>query len=99
METKDFYKMYIPALEMALKNDFINEGFYVKSPEDYLDGLLAREVGDYLEHNENDFIEKVAYYFDAKSHNFPSVQNISIDDYKEDLIKEILNIKRDFLIE
>lgn len=80
METKDFYKIYIPALEKALENDSINAGFYVKPPEDYLGSELAKQVVEYLEEKEDSFTEKVAYYFDAKSHHFPSIQNINIDD-------------------
>lgn len=99
METKEFYELYIPALEKALKNDSINELFYVKYPEDYLDDEITKQVVGYLEEKEDAFTEKVAYYFDAKSHNFPSIQNICIDDYKEDLIKEISRIKKEFLIE
>ncbi len=33
MKTQDFYKIYLPALEKALQNDDINEGFYVSRPE------------------------------------------------------------------
>jgi len=96
MEKKDFYKIYIPALELALNNDSINYGFYVKSPEDYLDDQIAKQLTEYLENNEDYFTEKVAYYFDARSHNFPSIQNINIDDYKNDLISEIFEIKKKF---
>ncbi|SIR54484.1 hypothetical protein SAMN05880573_12634 [Chryseobacterium sp. RU33C] len=98
MEKKEFYKLYIPALELALKNDSVNYGFYVKSPEDYLDDKTARQIIDYLDDNEDDFTERVSYYFDAKSHNFPSIQNIDIDEYKKDLIEKISKIKKDFLI-
>lgn len=98
LQRADFYKLYIPALEQALKNDSVNTGFYVKPPEDYLDIELAKQVAEYLEEKEDAFTEKVAYYFDAKSHYFPSIQNIHIDDYKEDLIKGMFKIKNEFLI-
>lgn len=99
MEKKDFYKLYLPALELALNNDSINYGFYVKSPEDYLDNEIAIKLINYLEKNEDDFTEKVAYYFDAKSHNFPSIQNVDINDYRKDIIKEISEIKKKFLLD
>lgn len=43
MKTEDFYKIYIPALEKAFQNDSINWGFYVKSPEDYLDDEVSAQ--------------------------------------------------------
>ena len=98
MKTEDFYKIYIPALEKAFQNDSINLGFYVKSPEDYLDldDELADKVEQYLEEHEDTFLEKVAYYFDAKSHHFRSVQGVKIDLYKADLVAEIVKIKKSF---
>ncbi|AZB00013.1 hypothetical protein EG359_10425 [Chryseobacterium joostei] len=98
MNEKDFYSIYIPALERAFENDNINYGFYVKSPEDYLNDDLSRQITNYLETNEDSFTERVSYYFDAKSHNFPSIQNISIEDYKVNLIKDMLEVKKKFLI-
>ncbi len=97
MEKKDFYKIYIPALELALHNDSVNYGFHVKSPEDYMDDQTAGQLVDYLEHHEDDFTEKVAFYFDARSHNFPSIQNRAIDEYRGFLIEEISKIKNEFL--
>ncbi len=78
-------------------NDSVNYGFYVRSPEDYVDDQTAGQLADYLEHHEDDFTQKVAYYFDARSHNFPSIQNRAIDDYKIALIEEISKIKNEFL--
>ncbi|MDR3022480.1 hypothetical protein [Chryseobacterium sp.] len=96
MKTEDFYKIYIPALEKAFQNDSLNLGFYIKSPEDYLDDEVSAQIDHYLEENENVFLEKVAYYFDAKSHNFSSVQGVKIDLYKADLIAEMVKIKKSF---
>ena len=97
MKKEEFYQIYIPVLEKAFQNDSINLGFYVKSPENYLDDELAGKVEQYLEEHEDTFLEKVAYYFDAKSHNFPSVQNILIDLYKADLMNEMELIKKEFI--
>ncbi len=93
MKTQDFYKIYIPALEKAFQNDGVNEGFYVKGPEDYINPESIEEVTRYLEENEDEFLEKVAYYFDAKSHNFPSIQGVDIEVYKEQLKSYVLNLK------
>lgn len=98
MKKENFYKIYLPALEKAFQNDTINFGFYVKSPEDYLDDELADKIEQYLEEHKDEFPEKVAYYFDAKSHNFPFVQGLSIDCYKADLMAEISKIKKEFSI-
>lgn len=92
-KTQDFYKIYLPALEKALQNDEVNEGFYVKSPEDYINPESIEEVTRYLEENEDEFLEKVAYYFDAKSHNFPSIQGVDIEVYKEQLKSYISKLK------
>ena len=96
MRTEDFYKLYIPALEEAFKNDSINYGFYVKPPEDYLNDDIADLITQYLEDNEDDFTEKIGYYFDAKSHNFSSIKGISIDAYKQNLISEMFKIKKKY---
>lgn len=96
MKTEDFYKIYIPALEKALQNDSINLGFYVKSPEDYLDDEVSAQIDQYSDENGDVFLEKVAYYFDAKSHNFSFVQEVEIDLYKADLIAEMVRLKKSF---
>lgn len=93
MKIQDFYKIYLPALEKAFQNDEVNNEFYVKGPEEYIDPIFLDEVTSYLEKNEDEFLEKIAYYFDARSHNFPSIQGIAIDAYKEQLKSYILNLK------
>ncbi|MGN7709616.1 hypothetical protein [Chryseobacterium sp. 22543] len=98
MKKEEFYKIYIPVLEKTFQNDSNNWGFYVKSPENYLDDELTDKIEQYLEEHEDVFLEKIAYYFDAKSHNYPSVQNVLIDLYKADLIDEMSLIKKKFSI-
>ncbi|MGI9583811.1 hypothetical protein ACR1PO_21640 [Chryseobacterium sp. RRHN12] len=55
---EDFYTIYIPALEKAFQNDSVNLGFYVRSPEDYLDDEAVRQVDQYLKEHEDQFLEK-----------------------------------------
>lgn len=92
MKSQDFYKIYLPALEKAFQNDGVNDGFYVKGPEEYIDSIFLHEITQYLEENEDAFLEKVAYYFDAKSHYFPSIQGVDIEVYKEQLKNYILKL-------
>ncbi|BAP30345.1 uncharacterized protein CHSO_1308 [Chryseobacterium sp. StRB126] len=94
MNSQEFYKIYLHALEKALENDEINHGFYVKEPEEYIDPVFLDEVTQYLEENEDAFLEKVAYYFDAKSHYFPSINRIDIDIYKKELLVDISKMKK-----
>lgn len=94
MKPEEFYKIYLPALEKAFQNDDINEGFYVKGPEEYIDSIFLDDVTQYVEKNEDEFLEKVAYYFDAKSHYFPSIEKVDVDVYKKELIDETLRIMK-----
>ncbi|TSE03484.1 hypothetical protein [Aquimarina algiphila] len=97
MTKKEFYQVYIPALEKALDTDHVNLGFNVKGPEDYIDPELQVKLEKYLEKNEDNFLEKVAYYFDAKSHNFPSIGETPIEVCKVELVNEIHRIKAEFI--
>ena len=45
---KRFFTMYIPTLEKTFQSDSVNEGFYVKLPEDYVDDEFIDEVNQYL---------------------------------------------------
>lgn len=63
----------------ALWNNEVNEGFYIKGSDDYIDPNFIEEVTQYLEENEDEFFEKVAYCFDAKSHNFIYIQGVNIE--------------------
>ncbi|WP_336959282.1 hypothetical protein [Chryseobacterium contaminans] len=55
----------------------------MKGPEEYIDPMFLDEVTQYVEENEDEFLEKVAYYFDAKSHYFPSVKDVDIEVIKK----------------
>ena len=100
MNLNNFYSIYIPALEKALESDDVNYGFYVKDPSDYIQCSSdeLKEIEIFLDKisGENNFLDKVAYYFDAKSHNFPNIQGIEIEDYKEIIKKEIIALKKEY---
>jgi hypothetical protein len=98
MELNVFYNKYITALEKALELDHIDHGFLVKDPVFYIDGTIAelQEFDVFLDEvaGKNRFLDKVAYYFDAKSHNFPDIQGKNIEIYKQDIIEDIKLIKK-----
>lgn len=95
MEVKEFYIIYLSALEEALANDHINNGFLVKGPDFYIDDRYLISIENFIDQRSNyvDFLDNVAYYFDAKSHNFPSINDILITDYRESIIKEMKEIR------
>jgi len=100
MNLLEFYSLYIPALEKALVKDNINYGYYVKDATDYIvcnsDQLKEIEMFVDKSSGKNNFLDKVAYYFDAKSHNFPNIQGIEIEAYKKDIEEEIIAIKKKY---
>lgn len=103
MTSLEFYKIYIPALELALSNDDVNYGFLVKGPESYLNlshydltlfECYLDEIGE-----KNDFIDKVAYYFDAISHGFLEIDGRSIVVYRNEIVIEMKRIKLKYNID
>lgn len=98
MEIIEFLKIYLPALEKALANDYINYGYYVKGPEDYIEERYLNQVDAFIKENSKyrDFFYTVAYYFDSKSHNFPKVGNVDIEICRIELIKQIDGLKIEF---
>ena len=77
MDDVEFYKNYLPALKKALSNEDNCEQFNVKGPEFYLDLSDEKiiELENYLDQTigKNQFLDNVAYYFDAKSHGFNEI--------------------------
>lgn len=100
MKKKEFFKVYIWALEKALENDNINHGYMVSGPEWYIDDQDLRNQMDLFEESNferyRSLFEKVAIYFDAKSHYFNEIGQINIEKYKDILQKEILAFKKKF---
>ena len=101
MSNKDFLKIYIPALELALKNDHKNYGYCVNGPEYFIESNCQMEIDNFIESVTSTefytFLNMVGYYFDAISHNFPSIQGIEINDYKEKIIIEKDKLKELYL--
>ena len=92
MNDKDFFRSYLPALEKALANDADDHGgFSVWGPDWYVeDADLVKEMDLFEDENfkeHGSLFQSVALYFDAKSHGFPSIDGIPIDQFKERLKK------------
>lgn len=100
MTDTEFYTIYLPALEKALANDYINHGFHVKGPDYYINTIYLNKIYDYpdIAGSDNNFLNRVAYYFDARSHNFPSIQGISIEDYKKAIIIDMDRLKKEYQV-
>ncbi|MFK7814525.1 MAG: hypothetical protein AB8B59_18660 [Maribacter sp.] len=94
MNRIDFYKVYIPALELAFQNDDVNYGFHVKGPDHFIESNLVNQIDQFITDNEDTFLENVAYYFDAKSHSFSSFEWVPIEFFKSNLVSEMQKIKK-----
>lgn len=103
MELIQFYKHYIPALEQALSEENINKSIYkIKDPTQFLAGDrdILREIDLFLDKTsgKNSFLDMVAYYFDAISHNLSSINNRDINDIRILIWKNIYDIKKQYNI-
>lgn len=103
MEKENFYRYYIPALIKALSNEDKWEQFNVKGPEYFinLSDEKQREIEIYIDRmvGKDDFLDSVAYYFDAKSHGFSEVDGVKIEIFKKNLESKILEYKKKYTIE
>ncbi len=99
MDDRDFFKNYIPALEIALSFEG-NIPFSVKGPDWFIDDDKLRHELDLFEQSNFDKHEKlfqmVALYFDAWDHNFGEIDGVSIADYKKQLEAEIEVYKKKY---
>lgn len=101
MDDNIFFKYYIPALKEALLHTYENADFSAKDPSWYYpknmtNVLMLFEDSHYEEYP---ILEKVAYYFHAIEHNFPSFEGIDINDYKQMILDEMEGLEKEFLIE
>lgn len=92
MDKKDFYKIYLPALEQAFRED--NE-IEIPDPERYIaDVVKSKQVSLYVDNFSDNFIDKVGYYLDARGHNFREIDGVPIDEYKKEIIDEMAILKK-----
>jgi len=101
MNDEIFFKYYIPAFKKALVEASQAEDFFCTAPNWYYPKNLMRDLMLFEDshYDEYPILEKVAYYFHAVEHNFPSFEGIDIDDYKQMILDEIGQLEKEFSIE
>lgn len=100
MNKREFFHIYLEALEEALENDHHNYGYLVWSPDFYMEPETVQQIEAFIEKElaDDDFINFVEYYFDAKSHNFPDVGKVNIEDARRYIIEEIARIRAEYAL-
>ena len=103
MKDKIFFEIYLNALGKALINEDTISLFSSNGPDWYIDSDETRNQIDIFEESNYEkyksLFEKVALYFDAKSHGFNEVDGISVKEFRQDLTNEIKILKQKFDIE
>ena len=103
MNEKEFFSLYIPALEQALLNDDTNDDFSVLGPDWFVkDKSKLEKIYSFEDENFEKYkslFQNVAYYFGAKSHNFNTINGIKKEIFKNNLGVEILKLKKKYNIE
>jgi hypothetical protein len=101
MLPSEFFKLYIPALEIALESDSQNLGYYVKGPEDYLDDSLLPSIDEFIESKSaySPFLDMVGIYFDARSHYFTEIDGENINHFKGRIANCLEKYKKEFKID
>lgn len=98
-EKQKFYKIYLPLLKKALMNE---NTLGLLDPECYANNDFDRNmIIDYTEYTEDDpFIDRIAYYYDAREHNFPDAgSNLPIDKAKDIIIEQMYEIAKYYSID
>lgn len=100
MTATEFFKYYIPSLKKALTEDHINYGFMVKGPDWWYPYEWADEMDAFEDscYKEFPLLEKVAYYFDAKSHYFTSIKELDLDDYKKEILQSLSKLEAKYYV-
>lgn len=93
MEEKEFYSYYLPALEKALMQDHINEGYRVRGPSFFIEGSRNKRllIDNYVDKMSgvDKFLDKVGIYFDAISHYFDEIDGVEIEGFKRVILEEL----------
>lgn len=99
MNDQEFFKHYIPALETSLAFES-KEDFDVKGPDWFVEDEQIRNELDLFEQKNYEryktLFDIVAYYLDARAHNFNEIDGVSLSDYKKKLELEIEIYKKKY---
>jgi hypothetical protein len=95
MEEKKILNIYLVALEHALENDHHNSGFHVNGPDEFVEKQYRESVDNLLDNDTKygRFFNTVGVYFDAKSHYATEIDGKDIATIKNDIQKQILEIR------
>jgi hypothetical protein len=101
MDIRQFYSIYLPALNKALQEDYKNYGFCVYSPEYYVGEDKLVEIESFIDNElaNNKFVNMVDEYFDAKSHNFKKMDGVDLDTIKDEIVKRMGELQRMYSLE
>ena len=99
MNEKTFFVNYIPALEASLAFKTMYD-FDVKGPDWFIEDDELRNELDLFEQKNYEqhksLFDMVAYYLDARAHNFKEIEGVSIEEYKERLESAIDIYKKEY---
>jgi hypothetical protein len=100
MSEKEFFKMYLKALEKTLASEEESDDFQETDHYDFFDGeddISAIEKFELENYNKYKlFFDNSHGYFDARNHNFLSDGQISLSEFREKLLERIKMYKTVF---
>ncbi|NQY10227.1 MAG: hypothetical protein HRT71_12040 [Flavobacteriales bacterium] len=93
MDRKEFYALYLPALEKALALDHINILLLTQGPIHFLEcsKKKKKDFNAYLEKatGKDDFIDSVDYYFEAITHGDKEIDGIQLKLFRKSIVLEL----------
>lgn len=99
MKEKEFFINYIPALEASLAFKMMHD-FDVKGPDWFIkDDELRTELDLFEQENyekHKSLFDMVAYYLDARAHNFKEIDGVSVEEHKQKLESVIDFYKKEY---
>ncbi len=97
MKEREFLNIYIPALKKALENKNSIDGNNIPSPDWYIENeILRKETDLYIEKNINKYnnlFDSVGIYFDAISHGFETIDNLTLKEVKQNILNEVKKLE------
>jgi len=96
MEAVNFFKIYIPALEIALEESSFDGSFSAKGPDWWFPSEEYEKLDIFEQENSSNYLifSIVADYFDALAHNQNEVNGVSLENIKIQ-IKELIKLYKE----